>query len=168
MPFWIFNTSLLFQPDSESNLESEDSPHSQPSIQSVVKQEQVLDQNCNENSPNTMTNNNTGPINPLEVESHRRQQDANSLALLSYGMTSGLVGGGVGASVGETELGVWLEHVWFKHVPQSNFLLADSFPVHTAQKTQKLLLEVSEIIVLIRSRRLEYHGLHGVNCYCFA
>jgi len=140
---------VVFKPDSESNLESEDSPHSKPSIQSVVKQEQVLDQNCNENSPNTMTNNNTGPINPLEVESHRRQQDANSLALLSYGMTSGLVGGGVGASVGETELGVWLEHVWFKHVPQSNFLLADSFPVHTAQKTQKLLLERDSCLAII-------------------
>ena len=32
--------------------------------------------------------------------------------------------------------------VWFKHVPTPNFLLADSFPVHTAQTTQKLLLQV--------------------------
>ena len=34
--------------------------------------------------------------------------------------------------------------VWFKHVPTPNFLLADSFPVHTAQTTQKLLLQVSQ------------------------
>ena len=140
MPFWIFTTSLLFQPDSESNLESE-SPSS-PS-QSVVKQEQVLDQNCNENSLTTLAKNNNNPINTLEVESQRHPQESNNLSLLGYGMTSGVVGKGDGASVGETELGVWLEQVWFKHVPQSNFLLADSFPVHTAQKTQKLLLEVS-------------------------
>ena len=34
--------------------------------------------------------------------------------------------------------------VWFKHVPTPNFLLADSFPVHTAQTTQKLLLQVPQ------------------------
>ena len=79
----------------------------------------------------------------MKVESPGQGQDSTSPALLSYGMTSGMLGEGEGASVGETELSVWLEHVWFKHVPQSNFLLADSFPVHTAQKTQKLLLEVS-------------------------
>ena len=134
----------------------------------MVKQELDLDQNCNENSQNTMTKNNNSPISCLEVESLRHQQDSKSFALLNYGMTSGLVGEGDGGSVGETELGIWLEHVWFKHVPQSNFLLADSFPVHTAQKTQKLLLEVSKIIVSIRSRWLQYCGLRGVNCYCFA
>merc|ERR1719431_1346338 len=64
-------------------------------------------------------------------------------------MTSGVVGKGDGASVGETELGVWLEQVWFKHVPQSNFLLADSFPVHTAQKTQKLLLQRDSCLAII-------------------
>ena len=134
----------------------------------MVKQEQDLDQNCNENSQNTMTKNNNSPISSMEVDSPEHQQASKSFALLNYGMTSGLVGEGDGASVGETELGIWLEHVWFKHVPQSNFLLADSFPVHTAQKTQKLLLEVSKIIVSIRSRWLQYRGLCGVNCYCFA
>ena len=104
----------------------------------------------------------------MKVESPGQQQDSTSFALLSYGMTSGLVGEGDGASVGETELGIWLEHVWFKHVPQSNFLLADSFPVHTAQKTQKLLLEVSLVIVTIGCSQLAYHGLRGVNCFCFA
>ena len=115
-----------------------------------------------------MTKNKNSPISSLEVESLGHQQDSKSFALLNYGMTSGLVGEGDGASVGETELGIWLEHVWFKHVPQSNFLLADSFPVHTAQKTQKLLLDLSKIIVSIRSGWLQYCGLHGVNCYCFA
>ena len=38
--------------------------------------------------------------------------------------------------------GAWLETVWFRHVPQPNFLLADSFAVHTAATTQKMLLEV--------------------------
>merc|ERR1719220_324100 len=64
-------------------------------------------------------------------------------------MTSGVVGKGDGASVGETELGMWLEQVWFKHVPQSNFLLADSFPVHTAQTTQKLLLQRDSCLAII-------------------
>lgn len=140
---------VVFKLDSESNLASEDSPYPKSSIQSVVKQEQDLDQNCNENSQNTMTKNNNSPISSMEVESPRHQQDSKSFALLNYGMTSGLVGEGDGASVGETELGIWLEHVWFKHVPQSNFLLADSFPVHTAQKTQKLLLERDSCLAII-------------------
>ena len=42
--------------------------------------------------------------------------------------------------------------VWFKHVPTPNFLLADSFPVHTAQTTQKLLLQVSIDINLVNVR----------------
>ena len=143
MPFWIFTPSLLFQPDSEPHLENESS--CSPS-QSVVKEEEILDKNSNEKSSTTLSKNNNNPINPLEVESQRHPQESNNLSLLGYGMTAGVVGKGEGASVGELELGVWLEHVWFKHVPQSNFLLADSFPVHTAQKTQKLLLEVSWII----------------------
>lgn len=65
---------------------------------------------------------------------------------LKYGMTSGLVvagGGGGGGLVGAEVTGAWLETVWFRHVPQPNFLLADSFAVHTAATTQKMLLEVS-------------------------
>ena len=46
------------------------------------------------------------------------------------------------ASVGETEFCVWLEKVWFQHVATPNFLLADSFPVHTADQTKKLVLKV--------------------------
>ena len=64
---------------------------------------------------------------------------------LKYGMTSGLVvagGGGGGGLVGAEVTGAWLETVWFRHVPQPNFLLADSFAVHTAATTQKMLLEV--------------------------
>ena len=59
-----------------------------------------------------------------------------------YGMTSGVVVEGDGAVVTEEVLSTWLEHVWFKHVPATNFLLADSYHVHTAQATQKILLEV--------------------------
>ena len=62
---------------------------------------------------------------------------------LKYGMTSGLVvAGGGGGLVGAEVTGAWLETVWFRHVPQPNFLLADSFAVHTAATTQKMLLEV--------------------------
>ena len=62
--------------------------------------------------------------------------------LLKYGMTSGLVVEGDGAVVEEGVMATWLEHVWFRHVPPTNFLLADSYNIHTAQQTQKILLEV--------------------------
>jgi len=137
---------VVFKSDSEPHLENE-SPCS-PS-QSVVKEEEILDKNSNEKSSTTLSKNNNNPINPLEAESQRHPQESNNLSLLGYGMTAGVVGKGEGASVGELELGVWLEHVWFKHVPQSNFLLADSFPVHTAQKTQKLLLERDSCLAII-------------------
>jgi len=142
---------VVFKADSESNLASEapPTPPSPSSIQSVVKQEQLLDQNCNENSLHTMTKNNSSPISPMKVESLEQGQDVISPTLVRYGMASGIVAEGEGASVGETELCVWLEHVWFKHVPQSNFLLADSFPVHTAPKTQKLLLERDSCLAII-------------------
>ena len=42
-------------------------PHPKFSIQSVVKQEQDIDQNCNENSQNTMTKNNNSPISPWKL-----------------------------------------------------------------------------------------------------
>ena len=64
---------------------------------------------------------------------------------LKYGMTSGLVVEGEGAAVGEAVMATWLEHVWFRHVPPTNFLLADSYHIHTAQQTQKILLEVKEM-----------------------
>ena len=63
--------------------------------------------------------------------------------LLRYGMTSGLVVEGEGAVVDESIMTTWLQHVWFRHVPPTNFLLADSYHVHTAHSTQKLLLEVN-------------------------
>ena len=62
--------------------------------------------------------------------------------MIKYGMTSGLVVEGEGAAVGEAVMATWLEHVWFRHVPPTNFLLADSYHIHTAQQTQKILLEV--------------------------
>ena len=49
---------------------------------------------------------------------------------------------GEGPAVGEAVMATWLEHVWFRHVPPTNFLLADSYHIHTAQQTQKILLEV--------------------------
>jgi len=70
-------------------------------------------------------------------------------SLLSLGMTSGMAGEGVGGSVGELEMAAWLQQVWFKHVPTPNFLLADSFPVHTAQTTQKLLLQRDSCLAII-------------------
>ena len=69
--------------------------------------------------------------------------------LMRLGMTTGLIGENkseeASGFVGDFEMGNWLEEVWFKHVPQPNFLLADSFPVHTSQSTQKLLLKVGLI-----------------------
>ena len=69
----------------------------------------------------------------------------NKESLLSYGMTSGVLVEGDGALVTEDVMSTWLQNVWFRHVPTTNFLLADSYHVHTAQSTQKILLEV-EII----------------------
>ena len=37
---------------------------------------------------------------------------------------------------------MWLERVWFSHVTTPSFLLADSFSVHTADLTKKLVLKV--------------------------
>ena len=64
------------------------------------------------------------------------------LETLRYGMTSGVVVEDAGAVVDEEVMVTWLQHVWFRHVPATNFLLADSYHVHTAQQTQKILLEV--------------------------
>ena len=71
-----------------------------------------------------------------------KDQTVKNESLLKYGMTSGVVVEGDGAVVGPEVMATWLEHVWFRHVPATNFLLADSYHVHTAQTTQKLLLEV--------------------------
>merc|ERR1719412_2494389 len=64
-------------------------------------------------------------------------------------MTCGLAVPGEGAMVGEEEMARWLEEVWFRHVPQSNFLLADSYHVHTAQHTQTRLLEADSCLAII-------------------
>ena len=72
------------------------------------------------------------------------EQEEEEVRLLRCGMTCGLAVTGEGAMVGEEEMARWLEEVWFRHVPQSNFLLADSYHVHTAQHTQTRLLEVSQ------------------------
>ena len=69
-------------------------------------------------------------------------EDEEAGTMIKYGMTSGLVVEGEGAAVGEAVMATWLEHVWFRHVPPTNFLLADSYHIHTAQQTQKILLEV--------------------------
>jgi len=53
------------------------------------------------------------------------------------------------ACVTETEFSVWLEKVWFQHVPTPNFLLADSFPVHTADLTKKLVLKKDSVLAII-------------------
>ena len=71
-----------------------------------------------------------------------KDKNVKNGSLLKYGMTSGVVVEGEGAVVGPEVMATWLEHVWFRHVPATNFLLADSYHVHTAQTTQKLLLEV--------------------------
>ena len=73
-----------------------------------------------------------------------KEEQEEEVRLLRCGMTCGLAVTGEGAVVGEEEMARWLEEVWFRHVPQSNFLLADSYHVHTAQQTQTRLLEVSE------------------------
>ena len=73
-----------------------------------------------------------------------KEEQEEKASLLRCGMTCGLAVSGEGAVVGEEEMARWLEEVWFRHVPQSNFLLADSYHVHTAQQTQTRLLEVSE------------------------
>ena len=75
-------------------------------------------------------------------EKVRSGKEEEARTLIKYGMTSGLVVEGEGAVVGETVMATWLEHVWFRHVPPTNFLLADSYHIHTAQQTQKILLEV--------------------------
>ena len=75
-------------------------------------------------------------------EKVRSGDDEEAKTLIKYGMTSGLVVEGEGAVVGEAVIATWLEHVWFRHVPPTNFLLADSYHIHTAQQTQKILLEV--------------------------
>ena len=72
----------------------------------------------------------------------KRTEGEEAGTLIKYGMTSGLVVEGEGAAVGEAVMATWLEHVWFRHVPPTNFLLADSYHIHTAQQTQKILLEV--------------------------
>ena len=72
----------------------------------------------------------------------KRTEDEEAGTMIKYGMTSGLVVEGEGAAVGEAVMATWLEHVWFRHVPPTNFLLADSYHIHTAQQTQKILLEV--------------------------
>ena len=77
-----------------------------------------------------------------DVEDCEEAEEENEVRLLRCGMTCGLKVAGEGAVVGEKEIATWLSEVWFRHVPQSNFLLADSYNVHTAQHTQKLLLEV--------------------------
>jgi len=73
----------------------------------------------------------------------------NKESLLSYGMTSGVLVEGDGAQVTEDVMSTWLENVWFRHVPTTNFLLADSYHVHTAQSTQKILLEKDSCLAII-------------------
>lgn len=74
-------------------------------------------------------------------------------------MTSGVVVEGDGALVGPEVMATWLEHVWFRHVPATNFLLADSYHVHTAQTTQKLLLEV-RLKTVFENHDFEYSEGH--------
>ena len=77
------------------------------------------------------------------TEVKEEQEEEEEVRLLRCGMTCGLAVPGEGAVVGEEEMARWLEAVWFRHVPQANFLLADSYHVHTAQQTQTRLLEVN-------------------------
>ena len=80
-----------------------------------------------------------------EGEDEMEEEKAGKVVkVLRCGMTCGLKVLGEGAVVGEVEMATWLSEVWFRHVPQSNFLLADSYHVHTAQHTQSLLLEVRD------------------------
>ena len=60
--------------------------------------------------------------------------------LLVKGSTLGLLRQG---AVGVAEFALWLESVWFRQVAKPNFLLADSYHVHTAAPTQAALLKVS-------------------------
>ena len=89
----------------------------------------------------------------MEVESLGHQQDFKSFALLIYGMTSGLVWEGDGASVGETELGIWLEHVWFKHA----LFLHKSLDLFRKRRLNCIflshlsLIHISHIIILLIS-----------------
>ena len=105
----------LFQADSDS-----ESVHDTSSDGDIVK-----DENDNNNEDHKLT-------------AVKREQE-----MMRYGMTSGLVVEGEGAVVDEDIMTTWLEQVWFRHVPPTNFLLADSYHVHTAHSTQKILLEVN-------------------------
>ena len=91
-------------------------------------------------SPDCDTNPTSNTATNIKEEKEEEEEEEK---LLRCGMTCGLAVSGEGAVVGEKEMARWLEEVWFRHVPQSNFLLADSYHVHTAQHTQKLLLEVN-------------------------
>jgi hypothetical protein len=75
-----------------------------------------------------------------EPVSEEQEEEEAGQAVLVRGATLGLLRQG---AVGVPEFALWLEHVWFRHVAKPNFLLADSYPVHTAAPTQAALLKVS-------------------------
>jgi len=47
------------------------------------------------------------------------------------------------------EFSVWLERVWFKAATTPSFLLADSYSVHTAELTKKLVLKEDSVLAII-------------------
>ena len=78
------------------------------------------------------------PVTEEQEEEHVEEAGQEE-ELLVRGSTLGLLRQG---AVGVPEFSVWMESVWFRHVGKPNFLLADSYPVHTAAPTQAALLKV--------------------------
>jgi hypothetical protein len=83
---------------------------------------------------------------PVTEEQEPEEKEGEE-ELIVRGSTLGLLRQG---ALGVPEFSMWMESVWFRHVAKPNFLLADSYPVHTAAPTQAALLKVSEIVNCLR------------------
>ena len=82
-------------------------------------------------------------VGELEMAAWLQQVLLHSLSVLLHSTLSVLLH----SNPSPTLVSTLLLQVWFRHVPQPNFLLADSFLVHTAQTTQKLLLQVTHLLL---------------------
>ncbi len=78
-------------------------------------------------------------VEQVEEEEEEPEQEGEQEVLVRGSTLAILRQGAVGVS----EFSAWMESVWFRHVAKPNFLLADSYPVHTAAPTQAALLKVS-------------------------
>jgi len=85
------------------------------------------------------------PAVKQEPVTEEQEKEEGEEELMVRGSTLGLLRQG---ALGVPEFSMWMESVWFRHVAKPNFLLADSYPVHTAAPTQAALLKVSGIATL--------------------